>query len=304
MQQASKRRLPKGADMADTRLLPDGLAVVVETKHGRLYATQDRHGQVILESGGRNISLPRQSARDLAEGISSLVGVSEDDYWSRRMEAAGEADGEVLPPEEEGQAHGSLNRRSFDRIALSDLVVYGLLPLGAVLTCNLDDVSHEAVVTKDGRLELSDYSTHSTPSAALRAASGKVRNGWEVWQTSDGVTLYWLRLHMKARWHAIDSATPNTTLHLRGDLMASWIDHCREQKAEPKRCDTQTVDDFIAEFCSSHHADPDEMREVLAGWFFRWEPSGGATNLQAAAAWWTEYAQRPDRRVRSVDGDA
>ena len=37
------------------------------------------------------------------------------------------------------------------------------------------------------------------------------------------------------------------------------------------------------------------------------EPKAGgfvATDLQVAAAWWIEYAQRPDRRVRSVDGDA
>ena len=94
--------------MAETRLLPDGLAVAVETRHGRLYATRDRHGYVILEKEGQTISLTRQSARDFAEGILSLVGASEDDYWGKRTEDAREADGEALPPEEEGQAHGSL----------------------------------------------------------------------------------------------------------------------------------------------------------------------------------------------------
>lgn len=256
--------------MTETRLLPDGLAVVVETKHGgRLYATQDRHGFVILEAGGKEISMPRQSARDLAEGLISLVGRSDDDYWTGRMEVAKKDGGEIQSPEEDDQDHGNLKRRPSDKISLADLVAYGLLPPESRLTCRVDDVSHQAVVTEGGLFRLNDGSTHESPSGAFKAATGRIRNGWEVWQTSDGIALEWFRWHLRARRHAVEFATPNTTLHSRRELMSCWIDRCRDHGMKPDHYDTRMVDNFIAEFCPNHYADPDETREVIIGWFTR-----------------------------------
>ena len=258
--------------MADTQLLPEGMAVVVKAKHGRLYAIQDSHGNVTLETRGREITLPRESARDLAEGILAIVGLSEDDYWHRRREEAEASDSKMRRPEDDWRGHSSL--RLFDKIAFSDLEAYGLLPSGSVLTCNVDGETHEAVTMEGGRLKLGDGSVHESPSVAFKAATGGIRNGWKEWQTPDGIAINWLRWQLGARRPATDSATPHTTLHSRCELMRCWVNYCREQGMKPNHCDKRAVDRFINEYCPSNHADPAEMREVMAGWFLQWERDG------------------------------
>ena len=195
------------SEMTEKRLLPDGLAVAVRTGRGRMYAARDRRGNVVLEINGEDTTLPRQSARQLAEGIVLLVGASEDDYTtSRKGEAERDGAGNGSPEEYETERGNQKSRRS-DDTTLSDLVAAGLLPSGSLLQSNLNGVIYDAIITEDGHIELDDGTSHLTPSGAFKAATGRIGNGWDKWETSDGATIGSLRGHLKAEQQTAEAAS-------------------------------------------------------------------------------------------------
>ena len=80
---------------------------------------------------------------------------------------------------------------------LSALVQAGLLHAGEELIWKRRGVTHHAVVTSEGTLELEDARIFESPSGAARALAGYEVNGWRNWaRRRDGVRLASLRDQM------------------------------------------------------------------------------------------------------------
>jgi hypothetical protein len=77
---------------------------------------------------------------------------------------------------------------------LAPLLVAGQLQVGGELVWKRRRVTHRALVTADGWLELEDGQVFAAPSGAGRALSGYEVNGWRNWRrASDGASLSSLR---------------------------------------------------------------------------------------------------------------
>jgi hypothetical protein len=77
---------------------------------------------------------------------------------------------------------------------LLPLIEAGVLQPGETLEWRRRSSTHNAVVLRDGRLQLEDGSVFASPSAAGRALSGYEVNGWRCWGRSrDRVRLSSLR---------------------------------------------------------------------------------------------------------------
>lgn len=80
---------------------------------------------------------------------------------------------------------------------LNALIQAGLLRAGEELIWKRRAVSHRAVVTPAGALELEDGQIFESPSGAARALAGYEVNGWRNWaRVRDGVRLASLRDQM------------------------------------------------------------------------------------------------------------
>lgn len=85
-------------------------------------------------------------------------------------------------------------RDAVRRGELAPLIEAGLLEVGQRLVWKRRQTTHEAAVTVDGSLRLSDGRVFGTPSGAARALSGYEVNGWRNWgRPEDDVRLSSLR---------------------------------------------------------------------------------------------------------------
>lgn len=120
------------------------------------------------------------------------VGLYEDSQGRRFLDLEGVEDPIVVSPAIPGAdvvfediPLPAQQRRSIPRVAIADLVGAGLLDVGDRLTWNQPrkGLTHEAVVTPDGRLELPDGSHYPSVSAAAVAASeASAIDGWNAWR--------------------------------------------------------------------------------------------------------------------------
>lgn len=88
------------------------------------------------------------------------------------------------------------------RVVVKDLLDEGLIAADASLTwaCLQKDVSHRAKVLDTGDIRLDDGRIYSYPSRATCEAAGiAAADGWRVWKTPSGRTLFDLRSELLAQ---------------------------------------------------------------------------------------------------------
>jgi hypothetical protein len=123
------------------------------------------------------------------------VALYEDEAGRRFLDVEGEHEPEIANPGTETTV--DVTRIEGRRLRLSDLLDSGLLRPGDELIWNRPRVGQEftATVTGDGRIQLVDGRTFSSPSrAAMEAAEIASYDGWYAWRTrSTAETLHSLR---------------------------------------------------------------------------------------------------------------
>ena len=75
-----------------------------------------------------------------------------------------------------------------------DLIEHGIIKVGTQIYWNRRVGNNfSAEVLANGKIKTSDGRSHKSPSGAARSLIGRPVDGWKVWRTSDGTSLYELR---------------------------------------------------------------------------------------------------------------
>lgn len=167
-----------------------------------------RRDRILAQSGSKRFPLSSRLA-DISELTPQIMDERQNmmveliaDYWNIRYDAD-HADLTSMSEDRLSQGTGGI-RRGSKRITLAQVLDTGLLIPGEQLVWTRPRLGEEwhATVTKDGKIRLDDGKECTSPSAAIKAITGKSGNGLNSWKrVSNGQKLadVWKTFRMRGQ---------------------------------------------------------------------------------------------------------